>query len=85
MIDLTELRGSWNVAYIYNKESLLKAPQHHRKGLLLSRQYVDGLRYVTIKYVEFRSNVYKGNFFIIIIIIIKLITQPSQVVQLKKP
>ena len=37
VIDLTELRGSWNVAYVYNKESLRKASQHHRKGLLLGR------------------------------------------------
>ena len=37
VIDLTELRGSWNVAYVYNKESLCKASQHHRKGLLLGR------------------------------------------------
>ena len=33
---MTELRGSWNVVYIYNKESLRKALQHHRKGLLCS-------------------------------------------------
>ena len=37
VIDLMEPRGSWKVAYVYNKESLRKAPQHHRKGLLLGR------------------------------------------------
>ena len=51
VIDLTELRGSWNVAYIYNKESLRKASQHHHKGLLLGRAIC---RWIAICYYKVR-------------------------------
>ena len=51
VIDLTELRGSWNVAYIYNKESLRKASQHHRKVLLLCRAKC---RWIAICYYKVR-------------------------------
>ena len=49
--DLTELCGSWNVAYIYNKESLCKASQRHHKGLLLGRATC---RWITICYYKVR-------------------------------
>ena len=49
--DLTELRGSWNVAYVYNKELLCKASQRHHKGLLLGRATC---RWITICYYKVR-------------------------------
>ena len=51
VMDLTEVRGRWNVAYIYNKESLRKALQHHRKGLLLGRAIC---RWIAICYSKVR-------------------------------
>ena len=51
VIDLTEVRGSWNVAYIYNKELLRKASQHHRKVLLLCRAKC---RWIAICYYKVR-------------------------------
>ena len=55
VIDLTELRGSWNVAYIYNKESLCKASQHHLKELLLGRA-ICAERRKTVHFCNWRDN-----------------------------